>query len=372
MKKWLLLAVAVLLIGTILWSKREKPVSVSVAKVMLGDVAETVSNTRSGSVKACRRSNLSLSLGGQITQINVKEGDIVEVGELLLELANNDIQANIEQGQALINAAKLEQQRACIVADADHREHARLKKLQPKGLATEEQVDLALSKAQASTASCKRSEAQVAQQTASLKAIKANFDKTRLFAPFDGIVAEVNGEVGEYATPSPPGIATLPLIDLINAHCFFISAPLDEVDAGRLVIGQTVKINIDAYRDQSFRGKLKRIAPYVYALEKQARTVEVEVDIDNVNALSLLVGYSADVEVIIQERKQVKRIPTEALFNNNQVFVLAQNVLQKKQIETGLSNWRFTEVVSGLNEGDVVVTSTTLTGLADGVKAVAQ
>lgn len=372
MKKWLFGIAIVVVVGFVLLNKPEKPLSVSVVNVAQGPVSETVSNTRSGSVKACRRSHLSLSLGGQITQINVKEGDDVKEGDLLLTLANEDVQASIEQSHALINAAELEQDRACIVAKADYREHARLEKLLPQGLATEEQLDNALSRAQASTASCHRARAQVQQQQASLKIARATFDKTLLFAPFDGVVAEVNGEVGEFATPSPPGIATLPLIDLINANCFFISAPLDEVDAGRLAEGQDVNISIDAFRDQTFKGTLKRIAPYVSALEKQARTVEVEVAILDAQALNLLVGYSADVEVVLASRDNVMRIPTEAVFDNNKVYVLDAGVLQQKEIVTGLANWRFTEVMSGLNLNEQVVTSTTLSGLATGVQAVAQ
>jgi HlyD family secretion protein len=91
----------------------------------------------------------------------------------------------------------------------------------------------------------------------------------------------VNGEVGEYLTPSPPGIMTLPAIDLIDDTCLYVSAPIDEVDAAQLKIGMGGRITLDAYRGKHFTGKLRRIAPYVLALEKQARTVEVEVDFES-------------------------------------------------------------------------------------------
>lgn len=233
-------------------------------------------------------------------------------------------------------------------------------------------MDLAQAKSQASLASCSVSKAQVEQSKANLKVQEATLAKSMLYAPFDGIVAEVNGEVGEFATPSPPGIATLPLIDLINANCFYISAPMDEVDAGRLQPGQEVKVTIDAYRDQHFPGTIRRIAPYVFAMEKQARTVEVEANITNDNQLPLLVGYSADMEVIIAQQDNVLRIPTEAVFDENKVYVVKDGTLQTQTVETGLSNWRFTEIKKGVSIGEQVVTSTTQTGLMDGTKVVVQ
>lgn len=368
LNKWIGLAVIAVVVVIVVWSNQSDPIKVNIAYVDKGIVAETVSNTRSGSVKACRRSNLSLPLGGQISQVNVTEGDIVKAGQLLMMLANDDIKASIEQANALIIASELNQDRACILSESDQHEYMRQKQLISQGLSTEELVDLAHAKARASAASCSASKAQVVQQEANLRMNQATLAKTMLYAPFDGIVAEVNGEVGEFATPSPPGIATLPLVDLINDNCFYISAPMDEVDAGRLVVGQTVNVTIDAYRQQAFPGVLKRIAPYVFALEKQARTVEVEANIENKEQLPLLVGYSADMEVIIARRDKVLRIPTEALFDQNKVYVIEDNVLLQKQIETGLSNWRYTEVMSGLKVNDQIVTSTTQSGLEPGIK----
>lgn len=370
--KWIALAVVAVVIVIAVWTNRADPITVNVAIVEMGDVAETVSNTRSGSVKACRRSNLSLPLGGQISQVNVTEGDIVKSGQLLLQLANDDIKASIEQANALITASKLDRDRFCIMSASDMREYHRAKKLVTQGLSTEEQVDLADAQARASAAACSSSKAKVDQQYANLKMNEATLAKTVLYAPFDGIVAEVNGEVGEFATPSPPGIATLPLIDLINDNCFFITAPMDEVDAGRLQVGQTVKVSIDAYRELDFPGKVRRIAPYVFALEKQARTVEVEANIENLEQLPLLVGYSADIEVIIAQRENVLRIPTEALFDENKVYIVENGLLVQKEVKTGLSNWRYTEIMGGLQANMQVVTSTTQTGLGEGVKVAVQ
>ena len=134
------------------------------------------------------------------------------------------------------------------------------------------------------------------------------------------------------------------------------------------------RITLDAYRGRHFPGKLRRIAPYVLAVEKQARTVEVEVEFDDPGAVRhLLVGYSADVEVIVAGRDTVLRIPTTALLPGNRVLVLgAGDTLEERRIEIGLSNWEFTEVKSGLARGDRVVTSLERAGVKAGVRAVAE
>ena len=204
-----------------------------------------------------------------------------------------------------------------------------------------------------------------------MQAAQADKDRTVLRAPFAGIVAEVNGEVGEYLTPSPPGIPTLPAVDLIDDSCLYVSAPIDEVDAAHLKVGMKGRVTLDAYRGRHFPGRVRRIAPYVLAVEKQARTVEVEVEFDTPgDAKNLLVGYSADIEIVLGQHDKVVRVPTPAVMPGNRVLVLgADGVLQERKIEVGLSNWEYTEVKSGLSRGDLVVTSLEREGVKAGVHA---
>jgi HlyD family secretion protein len=153
-----------------------------------------------------------------------------------------------------------------------------------------------------------------------------------------------------------------------------VSAPIDEVDGARLKVGMPARITLDAYRGKHFAGHVRRIAPYVLAIEKQARTVEVEVEFNEPGeARHLLVGYSADVEIIVAAHDGVLRIPTSALLPGNRVLRLgADGVLEARTIEPGLSNWEYTEVKAGLARGDRVVTSLERAGVKAGVKAVAE
>ena len=367
-------AVLAVLAGLTFSLTRPKPVAVVVAAVDHGRVETTVANTRAGSVTACRRAKLAPPLGGRIDRLLVREGDRVKAGQVLVELWNDDLAARERISVEQRGSAQAHVREACLVADTARRNAERTRALRDKGFVSEERVDQAESEARAKQAGCESARAQAKEAQARIGASRADTSRTVVKAPFDGIVAEVNGEVGEYLTPSPPGIMTLPAIDLIDDTCLYVSAPIDEVDAAQLKIGMGGRITLDAYRGTHFTGKLRRIAPYVLALEKQARTVEVEVDFESPAEIRhLLVGYSADIEVVVDARDDVPRIPTSALMPGSRVLVLnADGVLEERKIETGLSNWEFTEAKGGLARGDRVVTSLEREGVKAGAKAVAE
>src|SRR3970282_155992 len=239
---------------------------------------------------------------------------------------------------------------------------------------SQEAVERANADAAAKQAGCDSAGTQVAEVEARIDAAKADTSRTVLRAPFAGIVAEVNGELGEYLTPSPPGIPTLPATAVIDDSCLYVSAPIDEVDAARLKVGMSGRITLDAYRGRSFKGRVRRIAPYVLALEKQARTVEIEVEFDRPgDSQQLLVGYSADIEVVIEARDNVTRFPTPALMPGNRALVLTgPGLLEERRLEIGLSNWEYTEVKAGLAAGERVVTSLDREGVRAGARAVAE
>jgi HlyD family secretion protein len=368
------LAVLAVLAGLTFSLTRPKPIPVVVAVVDTGKVETTVANTRAGSVTACRRAKLAPPLGGRIDKLLVREGDRVKTGQVLVELWNDDLSARERISVEQRATAQAHVREACLVADTARRNAERTRALRDKGFVSEERVDQAESEAKARQAGCDSARAQVQEASARIGASRADTSRTVVKAPFDGIVAEVNGEVGEYLTPSPPGIPTLPAIDLIDDSCLYVSAPIDEVDAAQLKIGMTGRISLDAYRGKHFTGKLRRIAPYVLALEKQARTVEVEVEFDSpADIRHLLVGYSADIEVVVDTRDNVLRIPTTALMPGGRVLVLtADGVLEERKIEAGLSNWEYTEAKGGIARGDRVVTSLERAGVKAGARAEAE
>jgi HlyD family secretion protein len=211
----------------------------------------------------------------------------------------------------------------------------------------------------------------IAVSRARLAVINAQLERTRLVAPFDGIIAKINGELNEYVTPSPPGIATPPTVVLLDTSCFYVIAPIDEVDAPAVKINMEARVIMDAFGNKHFPARVRRIDPYVLDLEKQARTVDVEVEFErDENGEKFLAGYSSDVEIIIEVKEDVLRIPTQSLLDNNKVYVYQpqSRTLKEKIVKLGLSNWDNTQVIEGLKEGDSVVISTDRPGLEDGIR----
>lgn len=369
-KWWFIVAAALIVLAMIMYFNRARPPEVVLIKVERGVVEATVSNNRAGTVKACRRAKMSPPAGGQISRLTVKKGQRVVAGQVLLELWHKDLHAQEELAQEQLKTAQSRAKEICALAEAAQRDAERSVQLREQGFISSQVLDKSLTDAKARKASCEAAKGEVEQSSARIEVARAGLDRMTLRAPFAGIVADISGELGEYATPSPPGIPTLPAIDLIDDSCLYVSAPIDEVDAAVVKIGQVSRITLDAIKDKQFAGKVQRIAPYVLELEKQARTVEVEVAFTEFpKEENLLVGYSADIEVIHKVKENVLRIPTQHLLEGKKVLVYqADGKLAERIVETGLSNWQFTEVVSGLQEGEQILGSQDRAGLKPGSK----
>lgn len=207
MKKRLLLLLVIAMCGFVVawYARREVPVTVRLEEVGRGDVELTVTNTRAGTIKACRRAALSMPGGGRVETLHVHEGQEVAAGQLLLELWNDDRKAMTAQAQAQLAAATNRREQQCIEADNSEREAKRVQALHDRGLAALEAAENALTRARSSAFACRAAHDEQRIAAASLEMNRALLAQTRLHAPFAGIIAEINGEVGEYVTPSPPG-----------------------------------------------------------------------------------------------------------------------------------------------------------------------
>jgi HlyD family secretion protein len=365
--------IALLLIGAIFWYRlAPETVEVIVAPVERGSVEQVVANTRAGTLKAYRQAHLSPAVGGQLSVLAVKKGDRVQQGQLLLELWNKDLIAEKELAASEVRTARAQAESARIQAETSSREAKRLQQLFQIAAVSEEALDKAKSVAEAQHFTHQAALAVAETSQARLGVITAQLERTRLLAPFAGIIAEIHGELNEYITPSPPGIATLPAIELLDTSSFYVTAPIDEVDAAKVLVGARARVTMDAFGDQQFAARVRRIAPYVLDLEKQARTVEVELEFTDLkDEQKLLAGYSADAEIILEERGNTLRIPTQALLPGNKIYVYKPKIgrLEERTIQTGLSNWDRTEVIEGLQQDELIVLSIDQPGLKDGIAA---
>jgi HlyD family secretion protein len=280
--KWLLLLIAIAAAAAAysFWT-RTQPIRVAVVEIGYGQVLSTISNTRAGTVDACRRAGMSPALGGQIAALPVHKGDAVTANQIMLELWNDDLRAELELAKRDAIASRGRKDEICTRTEVAQQEAKRLSSLLDQGLAAVEETARAVGEAKAQAAGCGAANDSTLVADAKIAVALARLERTRLRAPFAGVIAEINGELGEFVTPSPVGIATPPTVDLIDTSCLYISAPIDEVDAPAVVAGQEAIITMDAFPDRPFPGFVRRVAPYVLDAEKQARTVEIEAEIKN-------------------------------------------------------------------------------------------
>ena len=353
-KKIVAAVILLLVVSSFFFNGGEEEIKVLAVRPEIKMVEQTVSNTRAGTIDACRRSKMSPAMGGQIATLAVEEGDMVKKDQILLELWNKETKARVK-------AAERSADQTCIISATAQRDADRSNELFSKGLASEEAKEAAVTNAESGLAACNAAKAQV-------EVTKASLERTQLIAPFGGIVAEIEGELGEYVTPSPVGVATKPTLDLIDNTCIYIKAPIDEIDAPEVVAGLKSRITMDAFGQKEFPATVRRVAPYVLDLEKQARTVEIEAVFDNPQEF-LLPGYSADITIIVDTSEETLSIHSQAVMGGDSVYLInSDGTITEKEIEVGLSNWQVTEVLSGLTLDDQIVLSIDRKGLEDGVK----
>ncbi|MEX0880104.1 MAG: efflux RND transporter periplasmic adaptor subunit [Thermoanaerobaculia bacterium] len=350
-----LLGAALLARWTVL---RPSLVPVTVFRTASGRVEETVTNSKAGTVKSRRRATLSAEVGGRVRELPARKGARVRRGDILLKIADNDTRALVLVQESAVTAAKAARVEACRAAEQLDRDLARNRQLAKDKIVSSEILDQLQSRRDSAAAACEGAVARIAQAEAAREVARVTLEKTVLRAPFDGVVADVTTEVGEWITPSPPGLPIPPVIVLIEDAAMYVSAPMDEVDVAKVRIGQPARITIDAYPGRPFPGKVTRVAPYVLDVQEQNRTFEIEAELEDVAfARKLPHGTSADVEVILAARDGVLRIPSYALLEGGRVLVVEKDRLAARKVKTGLKNWQFVEVAEGLAAGDLVTVS---------------
>ena len=345
------------------------PVPVDVATVERGTVESTVANSRAGTVKARRRAKLSPQEGGRVIALPKRKGDRVHTGDVLLQLDANVASARLDLAKREKESAVAEAARACFAADRAGRELDRNRKLAAKGIVSTDLLDQMQVSARTAGAACDAAQASEKRADAAIEVAERQLEYMTLRAPFDGVIAELQIEVGEWSTPSPPVIQVPSVIDVIDTSSIYVSAPMDEVDSARLKPGQPARVAVDAYPNKRFPGHVVRVGAYVLDVEEQNRTVEIEVELEDPTfAATLLPGTSADVEVILDTHENVLRTPSSALLSGDKVLRLNGRTLEERKVDVGLKNWDVTEIKAGLAEGDRVVVSLDRPEVKDGAR----
>ena len=230
---WILLAILVALVAlAVWWWKRPQVVPVEVATVARGRVEETVTNSRAGTVKARRRAQLSPDSGGRVVALPIRKGAQARKGDVLLELDSTVERADVDLRGRQVAAADADAERACLGAERAQRELERNRRLAEEKLIAPDALDALDTAAREASAGCTSARAARASAAAALDVSERTLAKRVVRAPFDGVVADISTEVGEWITPSPPGLPIPPVIDLLDPSSIYMSYPMDEVDAG--------------------------------------------------------------------------------------------------------------------------------------------
>jgi len=347
---------------------------------------------------AVKQAAIFSKVSGYIRKIHSDRGDFVREGQLLVEVDDQELQAQVAQaratllsGQAAVgmartqldgNRANLENQRANLararaVAANDARQAERMKTLYDRGLVSETEFDNARTTAESSQASVQAAEAQllVAQsqiatsesqvrlsqaqvetQEATLRLADTNLGNTRLLAPFAGYVAQRNLDPGAAVSAQSAGTSTTSLGILLIQDISSVRVQIEvpERQIARVGVGTQVRITVDPYKSETFGGAVGRV---VHSLDPRTRTMGVEVDVPNRDG-RLKPGMFARVDLVVERRRGAMTIPVEALRVGEakpSVMAVRKGAVEAVVVELGIADGERIEVVRGLADGDQVI-----------------
>ena len=340
-----------------------------------GDIITLV--TATGSLSALRTVQVGTQVSGTIAKLYVDFNSIVKKGQVIaildttfLVAARNEAAANVEKATAQLKQYV--------------REFERIKKLFDVRVSTQVEYDVALTNYELGKSNLKSAEAQLTRA-------KINLRYAIIRAPISGIVISRNVDVGQTVISSfnAPTLFTI-ANDLTKME---VQANIDEADIGQIRIGQSVTFAVDAYPYEVFEGRIKQIRLQPVTLQNVVNYVVI-IDVPNPN-LKLMPGLTANIDVKVEERKDVLKVPMSTLqFSPPAVYLASRTIaadekrkgnkiekvtpdirlkhieprevaviwllesdtLRSEQVVTGISDGTFIEVKGNINEGDIVVT----------------
>ncbi|MBD3161287.1 MAG: efflux RND transporter periplasmic adaptor subunit, partial [Candidatus Eisenbacteria bacterium] len=313
MSRWskrllVLAAVLVVIVALRLTVFRPSPIPVTVHRVAKGRVEDTVVNSRAGTVESRQRSRMSPGISGLVVEIPVEKGQAVREGDVLLRIDDTEHEAQVNLAARSVDAAEAAAERACLSADQAARELRRAESLAAKNLLSAQGLEEAQTAASTANAECAAARERAKEAAAALASANAILEKTVMVAPFDGVVLDVTTEVGEWISPSPPGVMIPAVIDVIAPDSLYVSAPIDEADVAEVRVGQPCRITLDPFRDRAFDGTVTYVASSVRTEREDSRTLRVEAEfLEDELPTNLLPGLSADLEIILEARDDVLR-----------------------------------------------------------------
>jgi HlyD family secretion protein len=379
------LVLALVLIA-ILGGSKEEIVAVQTEKVQKRDITQTVAAT--GKINPEFKVSITSEVTGEIVALPVKEGYKVKKGQLLIEINGNAYVAQKERAQANLQASQADLQMRKAALDKVTSDYDRLKELHAKKLSSDSELETAKSNYLSSKAQYDGAQANVLQNQASLKEIIDQLNKTTIYSPLDGIVTQLNVELGERVLGSGYSMGTdiMTVSDLNNIEA---RVDVDENDVVLITKGDTANIKVDAFGDRIFKGIVTQIgnSAITSGVGTQEQVVNFEVRIKLItpdDALRPGMSCNADIQtetvlgvlsVPIQsvtarssdfnkeEKKEDNETSVTTTSNNKKaekkvqeiVFTVGNGKAKKVDVKTGISDDNYIQIKSGLKGNEEVV-----------------
>ena len=355
------------------------------AKVEKGDLAKSVVAT--GKVTPITKVEVKSKASGIVKKLYVDYGDIVKKGQLLAQLDKVEIEAQVEQSHAALQASQAnltssqaDYERAKVDAEGPDvpllkRAYDRAVEMAKDGVVSESALDDAqknyqlavnkqnVAKAQVLVLKAKiaQSQADVARDEANLKQLDEQLSYTDIVSPIDGVVLSRDVEMGDAVSSILVlGSSATLVMTLGDTSEVYVKGKVDESDIGKVYLGQPARIKVESFKDKTFNGKVTKISPM--GVEKDnVTTFEVRVSINNPGG-ELKAEMTANAEIILEEHKNVLQIPEGAIIYDKDKKASVEvpdpkekDGKRKVAVNIGISNGAKTEVLTGLKENDQVV-----------------
>ena len=369
-------------------NKKEKAIEVQTEKVKRGDVIKTVS--ASGKIQPVTDIKISSNVSAKIMKLTVKEGDLVQRGELLVSLDRTVYEASVNQSKAEVMRSKSQVVSAEAGLQKAKQDYERLKGLYDKKLAAESELQAVEAALATSQSALESAQSQVQAAQADLDRNLDNLSKTEIFSPIAGTVSKLNKEVGEIALGSQFSQDVIMIV--ANLAEMEARVNVDENDVVSISMNDSAVIEVDALNDQKLHGRVTEIANSANILsagtQEEKTEFEVKIALSD-NLPTLRPGMSTTADVTTDVKTNVLSVPIqcvtvripeklrhkegvekdEAIANDTAsefkpnkdgvvevVFVIENGVAVAKAVKTGIQSESHIEILEGLKEGDEVVT----------------
>jgi len=366
----LLIAAAVMVVTLMLVKGSRVPVvqvTTVAARSAGGQGGDAASVTANGYVVARTKAAVSAKIAGRLAFLGVSEGSFVRQGDIIARLDNADYQAALAQAEALVAEARATVIEAESDRDQAQREAQRQRdvRAQNPNLVSQQELDLATSRAAQSDAKVRAASARQDAAQAGHRFAEANLENTFIRAPFTGTVLRKEAEVGEVVAPSVGGGLTRgAVVTMADLSTLEVEVDVNEAYISRINSDMAARITLDAYPDTSFRGRVRQVVP---TADRQRATVQVKVSILDRDR-RILPEMGARVDFITPEAPRTAagpapppriRVPESAVKMDNGesvVWLVRSGRLERRRVDAGPTSGGFREIRTGLSGGEQLLT----------------